>query len=64
MKKYITLLFVAETILASSPSYFGNSMDECNRFINQFKNTCDPSTGKPANVASVPGEIITCRNTG
>ena len=39
-------------------------MEECERFISQFKNTCDPSAGKPANVASIPGEIISCRNTG
>ena len=60
--------FLVQTLLlvssAYSQSYFGNSMEECERFAAEFKNTCDTSEGTPANVASIPGEIVSCRNTG
>ena len=39
-------------------------MSECQRFADQFKNTCVTSQGKPANVASVTGQTVTCANTG
>ena len=48
----------------STISFFGNDMDECMRFADEFKNTCDTSESKPINVASIPGEEVTCANSG
>ena len=60
----LNVILSATTLPLASSFYFGNSMAECERFALQFKNTCDTSLGKPANVASIPGQVVTCADTG
>jgi hypothetical protein len=51
----------------NAQSYFGQSLEECNRFADLYYNTCDndvQTSELPPNVASIVGKQVSCVNTG